>query len=183
MVKASKQTMALASRYSPLASPNIRRSEIRRPVSSEAVYIKSDGAKTTDTPPALRTIRAEFCKKYKSKLEENRKEQQVEEPTSEAKELRTLYQKLRGVIPSLSEQQTKPVTSLDVVLSAIDYIRDLHSMLGEKSPPPPGLFPVTSTPLFMKTSGRTPLTQLENKRPEFSKHNDSELSEEDLPSN
>nr|CAB3261033.1 uncharacterized protein LOC100176581 [Phallusia mammillata] len=49
--------------------------------------------------------------------------------SNEREELRFLYGKLRDIIPSC---QSKPTSSVDIVLGAVDYIRDLHSMLEDK---------------------------------------------------
>nr|CAB3225382.1 Orphan bHLH-1 transcription factor protein [Phallusia mammillata] len=49
----------------------------------------------------------------------------------EKNELRTLYRQLKDVIPSC---KSKPVTSLDIVLRAVDYINELHGMLDEQQP-------------------------------------------------
>ena len=92
MVKAGKQTLALASRYSPLAATRICGSQSRRPLSE--VCRKSECATTPDSTAALQTIRAEFCEKYKAKLEEYRHENYIEDSDGEAAELRcvkTIY--------------------------------------------------------------------------------------------
>ena len=44
---------------------------------------------------------------------------------------RTLYQKLREIIPSC---QNKPVSSLDIILHAVEYINQLHQALEEEYP-------------------------------------------------
>uniref|UniRef100_F7AVQ0 BHLH domain-containing protein n=1 Tax=Ciona intestinalis TaxID=7719 RepID=F7AVQ0_CIOIN len=49
----------------------------------------------------------------------------------EKQELKTLYKKLREVIPSC---QQRPLTGLDIVLKAVDYINELHQMLNETIP-------------------------------------------------
>ena len=51
---------------------------------------------------------------------------------------RSLYQKLGSIIPSC---KNKPVSNVDIVLRAVDYINDLHKMLREEeedqdAPPP-----------------------------------------------
>lgn len=165
MVKAGKQTLTLAARYSPIAASNPRRQEYRRSVSYQNEVCKM--TEPSETSTALKTIRTEFCRKYKSRLENASEQQQNEEVNAESQELTNLYQKLREVVPSLSQARKSPVTSLDVVLSAIDYIRDLHTMLGEKFPPPPGLSSVQPSWSDTKTIARTPLARLDNNNRNF----------------
>ncbi|CAK8697882.1 unnamed protein product [Clavelina lepadiformis] len=62
--------------------------------------------------------RNQICFKEASKLQKRQ-------------ELRLLYKKLREVIPSC---KAKPVSSLDIVLHAVDYINDLHKMLDNQHP-------------------------------------------------
>jgi len=56
----------------------------------------------------------------------------------EKNELKSLYLKLRNIIPSC---QNKPVSSVDIVLRAVDYINELHEMLAEEDMEPPPLVP------------------------------------------
>nr|XP_002131485.1 uncharacterized protein LOC100176581 [Ciona intestinalis] len=49
-----------------------------------------------------------------------------ENKTSEKEELMKLYQQLSNIIPSC---RNKCTSSVDIVVSAVDYIRELHSLL------------------------------------------------------
>uniref|UniRef100_H2YEP9 Uncharacterized protein n=1 Tax=Ciona savignyi TaxID=51511 RepID=H2YEP9_CIOSA len=50
---------------------------------------------------------------------------------NEAEELRTLYAKLRDIIPSSKCSRTSD-PNLDVVLGAVGYIKELHAMIQQK---------------------------------------------------
>ncbi|XP_002131547.2 uncharacterized protein LOC100179708 [Ciona intestinalis] len=50
---------------------------------------------------------------------------------TESEELSTLFAKLREIIPSSNCNQTSD-PNLDVVLGAVDYIRELHVMIQQK---------------------------------------------------
>ncbi|XP_002131485.2 uncharacterized protein LOC100176581 [Ciona intestinalis] len=49
-----------------------------------------------------------------------------ENKKSEKEELMKLYQQLSSIIPSCRNKST---SSVDIVVSAVDYIRELHSLL------------------------------------------------------
>uniref|UniRef100_H2YEP3 BHLH domain-containing protein n=1 Tax=Ciona savignyi TaxID=51511 RepID=H2YEP3_CIOSA len=50
---------------------------------------------------------------------------------SENEELKELYQKLGGMLPSCKNKMN--TSSIDIVLSAVDYIRELHSLLDQRN--------------------------------------------------
>lgn len=183
-MKAGKHTLIMASRHRRVAGSRNNQIDMRQ--SLPAIYLKNDDQGSTESRTVLHAIRTEFCAKYKAKTVECGSSPQ--DSNAETAQLRTLYRKLRGVIPTLSQRRSKKVTSLDVVLGAIDYIRDLHNMLAETLPAN-----LQQTDTVTRTSSvasstttsikeRSPFTELENRPSELTSLTDA-LSDDDLPLN
>lgn len=88
MVKAGKHTLALAARYSPISTASSRKTDMKRPMSLATVDLcQNNEPRSMETSPALKSIRAEFCNKYKRRIQDD-KNRRCREATPESQELR-----------------------------------------------------------------------------------------------
>uniref|UniRef100_H2Y109 Uncharacterized protein n=2 Tax=Ciona intestinalis TaxID=7719 RepID=H2Y109_CIOIN len=78
-----------------------------------------------------RTTRSPLTNKQQNYVIRDRPVSPLIKTTTESEELSTLFAKLREIIPSSNCNQTSD-PNLDVVLGAVDYIRELHVMIQQK---------------------------------------------------